>query len=249
MAYDLSGPAYDRTGPAPGVRLPYLLCSMPRSGSSLLSEALSATGRLGVPIEYFDRTDTFAELYARWRCRSLEEYISTIRRRRVTDDGVLGVKAHWFQLEQLADELGRTPAELIVEQFTGAHLVRVRRRDVLRQAVSWAMAQQTGVWGVRTDDDERAAQSPVGYDAALIDTCCRRIVEADRRWQELFADLESTALEVVYEDLVDSYADTVITVAAHIGVALDPDDVAPPRLRRQADDRSELWLARYREER
>ena len=65
--WDLAG---DRFDVGDGTRLqppraPYLVCSTPRSGSSLLCDALALTGRMGAPIEYFN-PDHRRALSERW---------------------------------------------------------------------------------------------------------------------------------------------------------------------------------------
>ncbi len=74
-----------------------MLCSNPRSGSSLLAEALHATGCLGTPIEYFDRTGAMADLLERWDCPDVTAYIDCLHRRRTTVGGLFGAKLHWYQ--------------------------------------------------------------------------------------------------------------------------------------------------------
>jgi trehalose 2-sulfotransferase len=256
MAPDLVGVEADRP---PGrawapPRWSYLLCCTPRCGSTLLSEALHATGRLGTPIEYFDRTNAYRRLYARWRCRDLTDYVAALWRWRTADGGVLGAKLHWFQLDELARELvgipcgsayrrARAAVELV---FPHCRYLRVIRRDRDRQALSWAIGEQTGRWALGPGE---APASPARYDFAAISERRRLLDRHERHWGRYFAALGVTPFTVVYEDLVRDYRGTVVSVARRLGVELDRDEVAPPRLRRQADERTEALLARYREER
>lgn len=98
--YDLAGPEHDTVATGPP-RCAYVLCSSPRSGSTLLAEALTAVGA-GVPIEYLDPTNAMAVCWRRWGCRSLEGYVHALHRHRTTPAGVLGVKVHWYQLAAVA---------------------------------------------------------------------------------------------------------------------------------------------------
>ncbi|MBA2530271.1 MAG: sulfotransferase, partial [Euzebyales bacterium] len=130
--------------------------------------------------------------------------------------------------------------------FPHCRYVHVRRRDVDRQAVSWAVAEATGRWGDRGEGDR---PPEVAYDFKAIEDCRRRIVAGDACWRALFRAVDTVPLEVVYEDLVADYRATVAAVAAYLGVALRPSQVSPPRLRQQAGEGSERLVARYRSDR
>lgn len=260
MTYDLADASYDRT-PAhdgPPVRT-YVICSTPRSGSSLLSEALTllggvGAGGLGVPIEYFDPTATQRWLWRRWACQSPGSYVDQVRRRRTSADGVLGAKLHWFQLVGLAGSLGRSPAAALRMALDRPTIVYVCRRDRDAQAVSWMIAEQSGRWGRwrghgAGDLQQRGAgDAGVRYDATEIQRCRDRIASDEAGWEALFEAEGLDPLPVIYEEFVASYADTVAAVASHLGRPTGAHEIAPPRLRQQADERSQAFLARYRAE-
>ena len=125
------GAEYDTPagGPAASSLRCYIVCSTPRSGSSLLCRALASMGIAGTPTEYFNPV-TRASL--------------TARSRRTSANGVFGTKLHWEQLEQLRAEslgLGRAEPEFeisasFLEQLLPAPVyIHILRRDVNRQAV------------------------------------------------------------------------------------------------------------------
>ncbi|MGH3666582.1 MAG: Stf0 family sulfotransferase [Egibacteraceae bacterium] len=241
---DLATAAFDRhpghDGPP---RRSYLLCSAPRTGSTLLLGALWETGRLATPTEYFDPTATQRWLMHRWGVRDLAGYVRLLHRRRTDAAGLFAAKVHWFQLVELARGLGLEPAATVDRIAPSCRFVHVRRRDRDAQAVSWAIAEQTGRWGRRSG--ERDAVETVAYDAEHIADCRRRIDAAQAGWSALFAVLDVAPCDVVYEDLVADYAGTVARVADFLGVPLDPAQAPPPQLRRQADERSAAMLARW----
>ena len=256
MGYDIFDGRFDRPPdmPAIPVRRSLLLCSSPRSGSTLLTEALHRSGRVSCPTEYFDPTAAFADCYARWGVATMVEYVAALHRYRVNDDGLLSAKMHWYQLQWLCSELasslsvrdGAYGTERAVLEFVFPHCryVRVIRHDRDRQAVSWAIADQLNRW---TYDDRRCtkASTEFVYSFVAIDGFRHRLDEHEAHWDALLATVGAHVLTVAYEDLVRTYADTVAAVAAHIGVELPARDVPPPRLRRQADERSEEVLERY----
>lgn len=221
---------------------------MPRSGSSLLSEALCGLGRLGTPIEYFDRTGAFRWLSERWGCADVEEYVRLLHHRRPGPTGVLGAKLHWFHLEELADALRTSVHRAVDRVFPGCSFVHVTRRDRDRQAVSWAVAMATGHWsdGAGVYEGERPRPA---YSFEAIDRCRRLLEASDRRWRAFFRTVGARPMHVVYEDLAADHAATVAAVARFLGEPVDPADVPAPRLRRQADDHTEAMVERYRAER
>lgn len=260
MAYDAYDACYDRP-PGSGrveVHRSLLLCSSPRSGSTLLADALHRSRRLGCPTEYFDQTAAFAECSSRWGTTSMESYVAALHRFRVTDDGLLSAKIHWFQLQWLCRQLApslvvgegayATERAVLEVAFPGCRYVRVTRRDRDRQAVSWAIADQLNRW---VQDDPRSTKTSADfvYDFAAIDRLRHRLDEHEARWDALLATLGVDVVSVVYEELLRSYPETVAAVAAHADVDLAPDDVPPPRLERQSDERSEQVLALYRRDR
>lgn len=260
VRYGVSDACHDRSPDSPPVpvRRSLLLCSSPRSGSTLLAEALHGTRRVGRPAEYFDPTAAFADCYARWRATSMVGYVAALHRHRVSDEGLLSAKMHWYQLQWLCPQLaasldvgdGPYASERAVLKFVfpGCRYVRVTRRDRNRQAVSWAIADQINRWRA---DDPRSTRTSADfvYSFHAVDHFRRRLGEHEAHWAGLLAAIGASVMTVVYEDLVRCYPETVVAVAAHAGVDLSADTVPPPPLRRQWDEHSEHVLARYLEDR
>jgi LPS sulfotransferase NodH len=67
-----------------------LICTHPRSGSTLLGEALYFAGDLGCPLEYF-HAGFRPTLAARWGCAGLEDYGRAVHRWRTDPSGTLSV--------------------------------------------------------------------------------------------------------------------------------------------------------------
>ncbi|HEX2575046.1 MAG TPA: Stf0 family sulfotransferase [Aquihabitans sp.] len=238
--YDLAGPEHDAPAAVSAPLRTYVLCSSPRSGSTLLSEALAFLGCAGTPIEYFDPTNAMGVVWARWGCRTLDEYVDCLHRRRASPSGLFGTKLHWFQLVALhrartgastralsLDELGDTFRRVGPD----AAVVRVLREDRQRQALSWARAEQTGCWYTK------AGQAPPPV-PEVSDVEHRhyldRLEEEESSWAALLDHLGVEPLVVRYEDLRDDHAGTVAAVARHIGCPVAADAVPEPRLVRQS---------------
>lgn len=216
-------------------RCAYVLCSSPRSGSTLLSEALAAVGA-GVPIEYLDPTNAMAVCWRRWGCRDLGGYVRALHRHRTTPAGVFGLKAHWYHLAAVAgrdvtdEPLLERAAAALTSIVPGAAAVRVQREDRRRQALSWLRAERTGRWFTVAG----TAPPPVpDVPEAEVDARLRRLDEEEGWWTTLLARLGITPLVVTYEQICADREGVVAAVLDHVGCAAT-GPVPPPRLVRQS---------------
>ncbi len=250
--YDLLGAEYD-LGSGPEIRRSLIICSTPRSGSTLLAEAAFQTGRLGVPAEYVDLSATLPYLFDRWGCTSFNDYVATLHRLRTSESGVFALKVHWHQLLQFASVSQGAPAEAPVEfpvlvgvirrVAPNPVLVYVTRRDKPRQAVSHWIALQTMQW---VDLGETSKPPVPDYDFAGIHRMMEGIEESEASWNRFLTMARVEPIRVVYEDFVANYASTVKRVAAAIGVDTDDLPVPKPRMRKQSRSVSAEFADRYR---
>ncbi len=216
--------------------LRYAVCALPRSGSSLLCELLFETQLAGAPVEYFDAAQ-MARLCARWGTHDLPSYVRALLEKKTSPNGVFGFKAHYFQLVE-AFPNGRLEAA-----FPGLRYVYISRRDRLRQAISWARAEQTGRWA-STNQPIRRVEAV--FDRDQIERLYAGICKRERAWEALFDRAGVSPCRILYEDLVESPEVTVRGVLDHLGVAGAGDvTVGPPTLARQADHLTEEWMARW----
>lgn len=252
----------------------YLVLASQRSGSTLLVESLRATGVAGEPQEFFQYLpDTsmspqprewFADIGDESVLRLLDplvegkpdlapaaiwrDYIRTVGR---TPNGVWGGKLMWNQTplllqraEGLPDRSG-TGLLSAIRDVVGSDpvLVHVYRPDVVSQAVSFWRAVQTRVWRGRPDPvrDARAEYHP---DA--IAHVVRMLRAQEEGWRAWFVEEGVEPIEVSYPVLWRNLTDMVGTVLEALG--LDPRLAPAPVLERQADQRSDDWVERYRKD-
>lgn len=227
----------------------YIICATPRSGSTLLCEALMNTGLAGRPWEYFfDGNEP--TWYAEWQVTTYQDYVARAVRQGTTPNGVSGVKLMIGYLGQFVAKLRATPrfagrtlavSALLSEVFPNLHYIWITRRHKVRQAVSWEKAVQTGAWA----HGMAAARAPE-YDFAAIDRRASEIAVQEAGWQEFFDDHAITPLSVVYEDLEARYAETSEQLLDALGIAHPVPLVLGERvLRKQADEGSGAWVRRY----
>jgi LPS sulfotransferase NodH len=242
---------------AAGVRLSYLVCAVPRSGSYLLCEGLRNTGVAGWPTEYF--SSGYRGYWSpRWGTPDFGDYMRRAVAEATTPNGVCGVKAHARQFDYFARQAsGLLPVphvmrpELLERWLPDLRYIRLRRRDKVRQAVSYVKAIQSNIWW-----DADAAPAPydpprpdaVRFDYLLIQASMAGMAEEDDRWTRYFATIGLDPLTLDYEDISVDPNGAVRTVLEYLELEL-PDEYLPPppTFRQQADEQTEQWVARFDE--
>ena len=250
----------------------YLVLASQRSGSTLLVESLRATGVAGEPQEFFQYLPTtsqspqprqwFEGVEDESIIRLLDpldegkpdlappeiwrDYIQTVGR---TPNGVWGGKLMWNQtplLLQRAEGLPNRSGDGLlaaIRDVVGSDpvLVYVYRPDVVSQAVSFWRAVQTRVWRGRPDPtrDSRAE-----YHAGAFAHVITMLREQEVGWRKWFAEEQVAPMEIPYPVLWRNLTQIVGDVLEAIG---QDRRLAPaPVLERQADQRSDEWVDRYR---
>ncbi len=250
----------------------YLVLASQRSGSTLLVESLRATGVAGEPQEFFQYLpntsmspqprEWFADVEDQSILRLLDpliegkpdlapatiwrDYIQTVGR---TPNGVWGGKLMWNQtplLMQRAKDLpDRSGSGLLsaIRDVVGSDpvLIHIHRPDVVSQAVSFWRAVQTRVWRGRPDPvrDARAE-----YHAGAIAHVIKMLRAQEEGWRTWFAEENVDPIDVDYPYLWRNLTEVVGTVLDALGQ--DPRLAPKPVLERQADQRSDEWVERYR---
>ncbi|SII94906.1 Stf0 sulphotransferase [Mycobacteroides abscessus subsp. abscessus] len=250
----------------------YLVLASQRSGSTLLVESLRATGVAGEPQEFFQYLPTtsmspqprewFADVQDESILRLLDpldegkpdlapatiwrDYIRTVGR---TPNGIWGGKLMWNQTPLLLNRAQGLPDRsgegllAAIRDVIGSDpvLVHVYRPDVVSQAVSFWRAVQTRVWRGRPDPvrDARAE-----YHAGAIAHVITMLQAQEAGWRRWFAEENIEPIDISYPYLWRNLTEVVGTVLEALGQ--DPRLAPPPVLERQADQRSDDWVDRYR---
>jgi LPS sulfotransferase NodH len=250
----------------------YLVLASQRSGSTLLVESLRATGVAGEPQEFFQYLpatsqapqprEWFAGVDDDSILRLLDpldegtpdlapaeiwrDYIRTVGR---TPNGVWGGKLMWNQTPLLLKRAKNLPDRsgdgllAAIRDVVGTDpvLVHVYRPDVVSQAVSFWRAVQTRVWRGRPDPvrDARAE-----YHASAIALVVTMLREQEKSWRAWFDEENINPIDIAYPVLWRNLTQVVATILEALGQ--DPRLAPPPMLVRQADQRSDEWVDRYR---
>ena len=248
------------------VKLSYVICTAPRTGSSLFCEALARMDVAGRPAEYFDIHEQ-NEVY--WRkqleIRDDAEYLDKVLKAGTTSNGVFGLKLHYHQAPALIAKLvadrvarglpdkARSPHPIdtidlsLRERLGDVRYIWLRRKNKIAQAISYYLAGKTEQWRVSAGRTAPGIGT-IDFDFDAIHGLVRDVEQFDRAWYQFFMRRKLRALIVIYEDFVVEYEKTIRGALSYLGLDHSSFAVPPPQYQRQADERSMDWERRYAEQ-
>ena len=239
-------------------QLSYTIWSSQRTGSTLFCKAMESTGIAGKPNEWLNHAGD-AGLVAQYGVgdpAALQQHLWEIGS---TPNGVFGVKAGLYEpyFNTILDTFRKFPgcpqvdhprAAIWQHAFPNCRHIFMTRRNKVRLAVSWWKAIVTQEWH-RVKGE---APKPVDLEGEyrfeaihhLFDECSMR----EAGTQEFFSEAGITPLTIVYEDFIHNYDQTVRDALEFLELDSTGVKVSPPYYARLADDVSEGWAQRFRNE-
>ena len=259
--YDLALPEADFASWAGPPRRSILVCTHPRSGSTLIGEAMRVAGGLGCPLEYLHRGFR-PRLAERWRANDVQRYVKALHRHRTEPNGVLSIKLFWQDIEEVAHELaphrfpppGAISAEATTEQdyrdlstlvgdlLPHPEFVYLERLDRVRQAVSAIVASQTGLWRSIPGVGRQEAVAEPDYDYGRLAGMIAFADYSHGHWRRFFAVNGVTPYRLTYEDLSADFESASGRLCAMLGATSVP---RTRRMRRQANATSEEMVLQF----
>ena len=188
----------------------------------------------------------------RWGSSSNAACLERIFQQHTTPDGVFGFVVMWSYFDHVVQMLQEIPAysnlngpQLFAAVFNRPKYIWMRRRNRVQQAVSWAIADQTGVWIQKMGEKPRLGARP-RFDFDVIDDLYNLIVAYEAGWANYFRENHIEPLILFYEDVVASTRDAARHILEFLGVPFAHDfEIAPPTVQKQATQLSEEWTAAY----
>jgi LPS sulfotransferase NodH len=234
----------------------YVVCTIPRSGSNLLTDGLRDTRRAGMPKQFF-LPKAEARYGAELGIDSAVDYAAYVRgvvNTKTTRNEVFGFKLMSWYLDDFLAHLreahgfgNSSDFEMLWSAFPNLRFVRIVRRHKLRQALSTARALQTGLWKVQ--EGKSVLREPE-FDPDLIEQSLHEAERQDKIWDDFFGRIEVKPFEVEYEKLCQDYEATIRAVLNFLRIKLPAGArVGPPVTMRQADEISRMWEERFITER
>ncbi len=218
----------------------------------MLCFGLKETGVCGAPVEYFNPFTSVPAAMDEGRFEDFSAYADWVIRENTGPNGVFGVKMHRGQFHFLTGELKKmgsyqdlSDTDALNKLFGDPRYIYITRRDKVKQAVSWLIAMQTANW-MEENGGQRSGKISPRYDYFALYARHRMLIQHDLLWRDFFARNHIQPLEIVYEDMIDSYPRTLERVLGHLG--LDPHaarKVPAPPTKPQASPINDLWVEKY----
>ena len=243
----------------------YIICTSPRSGSTLLCKLLKATKVAGNPSSLFHEPSIDA-----WRddydldpsaFASKQEMLNGIfeaaKARGKAETEVFGMRLQRgsfdFFMEQLNFLYPDRPSDLerVAAAFGPTLFIYLTREDKLDQAISCIRAEQTGLWHRRADGTELERLEPKRedrYDPLAIKSLISEFSDFDTGWRSWFVEQSVAPLEVSYDALSrepqKQLARILDTLGADSAIA---HEISPPTAK-LADEINRQWRERFERE-
>jgi LPS sulfotransferase NodH len=238
-------------------RSSYTIWFSQRTGSTLLCKAIESTGIAGVPREWFNCPPDLLSTYRKETYAELQEYLWKLG---CTDNGAFGINHSYYQphFNQLIETLQRFPAcstdnkkptSIWEEVFPNHRHIFMSRRNKIRLAVSWWKAIQSDNWHVPSGEQRKEIDLSTAYSFEAINHLYNECSMREAGIQEFFTQGNITPLNIFYEDFVQNYEQTIRTILDYLELDSRSVTIAPPALTQLADEISEEWVQRFREER
>lgn len=222
----------------------YAMLFTPRSGSSLLTDLVTALGVLGRPTEWFN-----PDLVLRTRnglpggALTLRDYIRALLTLRSSPNGVFGVQMVWSHLESLI-ECGGLDLLLAADDAFFLHI----RKNLVAQAISLFLAAESGYFHSHQAGNARFLPA---YDVQAIATAIDELLKQETGLCGFVSgrQMQQRIHLTCYEDLAADQARFVEAMGAVLGVPCElPAQPAATRQKIGTNINLE-YEARFREER
>ncbi len=243
----------------------YMICTAPRSGSTLLCKLLAAADVAGRPESHFhvpslDRwlaTYDLDEAEFASRKDAIQAVFKAARARGRGNTDIFGLRMQRGSFDYFLQQLelllpGRMgDVERIEAAFGPTLFIHLSRSDRLDQAISLLRAEQTGLWHRRSDGTELERTGPprdAHYDAEAIARHMRELSVLDEAWERWFEREALQPLRVRYDVLSDDPQKVLAKILSSL--RLDPSIarfVETPTAK-LADAENQQWRRRFQAE-
>lgn len=233
---DLFADGFTYTGTEPEFETPLVLLGFfNRSGSTLLGEYMQSLRGFSGFSEHLNHP-VVSKTAEQQGITSFPDYF---RRAQVKHSPrpkhIHGFKASWDQLLMLK-------RARIDQMYQGVKLVHIVRGDVIGQAISLVIAQQTLQWTSRQSAQTDAEPE---FDATRIARTVQACLDEDSRMQMVATLLDVPYLRVTYEALDKNPSVVMTRIGRFLGRNLSDWTPGKPRLERQATGLNAQWRERF----
>jgi LPS sulfotransferase NodH len=244
-----------------------VICTSPRSGSTLLCKLLAATGVAGKPGSHFHEPSIASWLdYYKLEADADADEAPRDTLVRIFDaavargsggTGMFGLRLQRHSFEFFVEQLGLLHPGLPNDRdrfeaaFGRTLFIYLTRPDKVAQAVSCLKAEQTGLWHVAPDGTEIERNAPPAepqYDGAGLRRLYDEFTGFDAAWPKWFETEGIQPLRIRYDELSADPQAALRRVLVELGLDPAAADPVVPGVAKLADRTSAEWVARFRAE-
>lgn len=179
----------------------FLICSMGRSGTSLLKFLIGTQGI--EPPRAFKPNDPIEDM---------ESLCMTVWLRNIKEDIVVRCRA------KLNISMHLTDAEVLDTVFPGIKYIYLLRKNIVRQAISYVKAKQSGQWWLLKRDIPFTHDFT--YDPVAISHEMTKIFKYRQMWEDWFKSNKINPLRITYEDCVENPKPTLENIIDFLGLTV-----------------------------
>ncbi|ABD55704.1 Stf0 sulfotransferase family protein [Jannaschia sp. CCS1] len=241
----------------------YVICTSPRSGSTLLCRLLQDAGIAGCPDSHFHApsVDAWCGYYGlsaeRFDSRHalLDAIVNAAQARGKGRSDVFGLRMQRQSIGFFLQQLGLLYPSLtndksrIEAAFGRTLFIYLTREDKLDQAISYVKAKQSGLWHMAADGTELERLSDPRdptYDARAIASQLALAEQMEREWEDWFKVEQIEPLRVTYDALSAAPSATRDLVLRALWLDMRTLKDGPPPTAKLADVTSRDWADRFR---
>jgi LPS sulfotransferase NodH len=242
----------------------YIICTTPRSGSTLLCKLLASTGKARQPDSFYHRSEFMREWADEWGLSDSDTlstsdferaYLAAAVKAGGAGTGIFGLRLQQEYLRLLSQTLDLGYPKLLSDRARFEHAfgrtlyLHLTREDKVAQAVSLVKAQQSGFWHLNADGTELerlAEPQEVHYDFERIHREVVALEHDDHAWDIWFKQQEIIPVRIRYETLADNPSGTLIQMFDTFEI--EPSNLGniEPEVAKLADAESLEWMRRFR---
>jgi len=221
--------------------LVYAIVTPPRTGSTILSDALSATGLAGGPTEHINPLTT---LIIKQGLLDGVTILSRIASATRTGNGAFGTKLIFNNYERFLEAGGGDCG--LPQAFGEVRWVRLTREDRVRQAISLFKAVKSGVFNATK---EVSYGDNLGYDGPAIRRHLDSLNAMEDRITDYLAAQGGPVIDFSYEHVAEHLEEVTLEVLRFLGIEVPEGLTIPaPRLVKLADETTECWYEAFMKE-
>ena len=195
----------------------YAIISTPRSGSTLLCDALASTNLAGFPKEHLREPSLQLAKHCHF---SLDRYLKVIKSLHQTSNSVFGTKliSHFITRHTEASEEYFDPYAYV------ANFIYLIRKDKVAQAVSLFMAQTSGLWRVTETSRLSSYQQKLNLDnfgdrqLETIHQLHQRLIAEETYLEQMFEQKGISPLIIYYEDLEQDVKANILKILSYLSL-------------------------------